>query len=234
MLLEGESSERTHGWYRCLESPWVYDWAQFLVRSHRSRQRFIERMVRPHAGMRVFDFGCGTATVCKHLAGVNYLGVDLRPAYIESARRRFPKARFQCCDATAVCETEPGTFDRVLALGVLHHLADDAVVNLMRLASQLLKPDGEFVSHDPTLAPQQASAARWFVRRDRGKFVRTPDELASLVAVHLTPAEIFVDHRPLRIPYTEVLLRAAQKAIGGQSPSRIDGLAGSVARSELA
>lgn len=203
-----ETPERTHGWYSWFEFAAIYGVAQTIVRSHTSRRRFLETHAEPAAGQRWLDVGCGTASVRAHLPNVEYVGVDVRPAYLRTARRRFPNGEFYCGDVAEFADRGSARFDRVIALGVLHHVDDLMAERILRSASLLLKPGGRWISHDPTRVPEQSRWSRWMVDHDRGRFVRQPDALLALASPFFTRCQVVIDNAPLRIPYTEAILVA--------------------------
>ena len=90
---------------------------------------------------RVLDVGCGTghlaAGVVGRAPGARVHGIDLSPAYVEHARRHYPHPRvsFDVGDACALT-FEAGSFDRVLALLVLHFVPRhaDAIAQMRRVA----------------------------------------------------------------------------------------------------
>ncbi|MCK9344596.1 MAG: class I SAM-dependent methyltransferase [Candidatus Pacebacteria bacterium] len=73
----------------------------------------------PERNVSVLDVGCGLGDLYKFFASkstpVDYVGIDIVPAFIERARERFPSALFLCGDA----ETLEGKYDYILASGVL-------------------------------------------------------------------------------------------------------------------
>lgn len=84
----------------------------------------------PHdlpAGARVLDSGCGTGHVLAAVAEEYPLhklhGIDLTPAMLDIARARVPGATFTTADLEHH-DQEPGAYDVVLSLNVLHHLND--------------------------------------------------------------------------------------------------------------
>jgi len=220
-------SERQTGWYRWLRDPRIYDASQALVRGRAARETFVADFMRPRAGDRVLDIGCGTATVIRHLPAVEYTGIDNNPKYIQIAQRRFgrriagrrregsgaidgaaSRPRFVCADLGTSLDNADTPFDIVIALGVLHHLSDPLVTGLCRRVVQLLASGGRFVTHDPVLTQDQSAMARWFVEHDRGKHVRTEDALLTLMrSAGLNPRST-ITHSSLRIPYSEVLVEA--------------------------
>jgi 2-polyprenyl-3-methyl-5-hydroxy-6-metoxy-1,4-benzoquinol methylase len=202
-----KDSERSAGMYSWLSTPWVYDLCQRLIRSNASRATFFREHIRPTQGMNVLDVGCGTGDAMKHLGQVNYLGIDRNAAYIKVAKQRWNRSEsFVCGDVSAISELSLGKFDVIFCLGVLHHLDDQTAIGLLREIASLLAPKGRFVSHDPVFVEEQSKAAKWIVSRDRGRFVRTRDAMESLAKAPFRSVKSTIDMRPLRIPYTEIIL----------------------------
>jgi len=82
----------------------------------------------------IVDVGCGTGDALKHLdAFTSYLGFDTDPGAIEYARARYatrPNVRFECreCTQDDLVRLAP---THVSMIGLLHHLPDDAAVELL-------------------------------------------------------------------------------------------------------
>jgi ubiquinone/menaquinone biosynthesis C-methylase UbiE len=74
------------------------------------------------AGARVLDVGCGTGTLLDAVRPGVGVGIDLSPAMVGLARRRFPHLEFRVGDAETLGADE--TFDRVVMVDVLEHLGD--------------------------------------------------------------------------------------------------------------
>ena len=104
------------------------------------------------------------------------------------------------------------SFDVVLAIGVLHHLDDAAAAVLFESARRLLAAGGRLVTLDAALATGQRRLARWIIRHDRGRHVRTDAELLRLAAPWFPAARATVHHDYLRIPYTHVALDCPRPA----------------------
>ena len=178
-----------------------------------ARATFVRDHLRPRAGERVLDLGCGPGDLLTHLPGCDYVGIDLDPKYIAAAKARFAdRGSFRCEPAESVAELEPGSFDLVVASGLLHHLTDEQAVATMTVARRALRPGGRFVSLDGCFVPDQGPFARWMLRRDRGQFVRDLPgyrRLAESVFPSVTPA---VRHDLLRVPYTLLVLECVKGA----------------------
>jgi cyclopropane fatty-acyl-phospholipid synthase-like methyltransferase len=73
----------------------VYSLFARLIGATRGRQLYVQRHIRPRAGDRVLDIGCGAADILNALPTVDYHGFELSADYIESARKRFgPRGHF--------------------------------------------------------------------------------------------------------------------------------------------
>ena len=178
-------------------------------------KNYYARLLAEHAnstpGEKVLDIGCGPGHILASLAGANYTGFDISQEYIEAAQKRFgSRGRFWCSDVgLAAIEQERGTFHLALAIGVLHHLDDEQATKLFELARLALRPDGRLVTSDGCFVPEQSRIARWALEKDRGKFVRSPEEYVRLAAVCFRKVEARVRHDLLRIPYTHLIMRCS-------------------------
>lgn len=209
-------SERTTGPRRALSVPAVYALFQDVVGAQSSRRAFLGEYVRPRDGERILDIGCGPAQVLEHLPeSCPYTGFDLSAAYIDTARKRWgARGEFFCAavDAAALDRLAPA--DVVLAMGILHHLDDDQARGLFALARRALRPGGRLVTFDGAFTPGQSPIARWLLRNDRGRHVRTPESYQSLARETFPHVEIHVRHDLIRIPYTHAILVAGGNGIG--------------------
>jgi SAM-dependent methyltransferase len=119
---------------------------------------------------RVLDVGCGPGTNATNFAKSDYLGIDLNPAYIESAKRRHG-GRFLAVDAAKFSPGPGERFDFILVNSFLHHVDTDTTQRILLNLRDLLTPDGHIHILEPVL-PGSTSVARLVAKADRGKFVR--------------------------------------------------------------
>ncbi len=203
-------SEITTGARAVLARPGLYELWSSLVGGRRGRSLLVREHVRPQAGERILDLGCGPGELLAFLpANVSYLGVDISADYIARARERFgDRGEFRVGDATSI-ELVEHRFDLVLAFGVLHHLEDDDATGLLDRAASVLEPDGRIVAVDPTITGGQSRIARAVILRDRGQHVRSPEEYRALVPASLG-VRAFVRSDVLTIPYTHCILECAR------------------------
>lgn len=141
---------------------------------------------------RVLDVGCGPGTNSAEFAGLDYLGVDLNPSYIEHARRKH-RGRFEVADVRSDAIPGRGTYDFVLVNSLLHHLDDEETHRTLSSLPQLVTADGMVHILDLVL-PDELSAARALAKLDRGRYPRRVDDWRSIFASHF--------HEQIFEPYT--------------------------------
>lgn len=122
--------------------------------------------VRP--GDRILDVGCGTgegSTLA--MPGVEYVGIDTDPGYIEYATRLYgrPGVTFRHAD---VHEVE-GAFTKAVVMCTLHHLSDDEVKALGSRLRQIVSGAVSVADPDPV---ESRGIQKMILRRDRGRYVR--------------------------------------------------------------
>jgi SAM-dependent methyltransferase len=180
---------------------------------------YVAEHIRPQLGNRILDVGCGPGDILDYLPAVDYVGLDCSAEYIHSARNRFgSRGRFVLARISEADVDRPGTYDLVLATGVLHHLDDSEALALFRLARQALQPDGRLVTLDGCYEQGQATLARLLLRMDRGKFVRKRAAYVELASQVFPVVETRVRHDLLRMPYTHLIMEC-RCPIADPSPS---------------
>jgi len=197
---------------RLLASAWVYRTAQALVRGDASYERIAEDHLRAKPGDRVLDIGCGPAEILGHLPDVEYLGLDASPQYIDWARKRHGmRGRFLCqtLDNAELEELGAGSFDLVLAYGLVHHLDDTEARAFFALARSALRPTGRLVTIDGCYVPEQSGFVRGLLERDRGRHVRTAEAYQDLARSSFGTVDAQIRHDLFRMPYTLIVIECS-------------------------
>src|SRR2546423_311364 len=101
-------------------------------------------LLAPEAGERILDLGCGTGHLTAQIAarGAAVVGIDRSPEMIATARRDYPRLRFEVADAESFRFAEP--FDAVFSNAAIHWMKDQQAV--AAAVWQALKPGGRFVA----------------------------------------------------------------------------------------
>jgi SAM-dependent methyltransferase len=191
-----------------LAHPALFDAYQAVIGAPRCHAQFIKETLQAQPGERVLDIGCGVGASLPYLPdSVRYVGIDVSEAYIRKARMSYrQRGEFICLDLASVDGDQFGTFDRVFAFGVLHHLSDDLAQQVVELAGQVLRPGGRFATIDPCYVPGQSRIAKWFIDNDRGLHVWDLTGFKTILA-ELGETQIRICHDLLRIPFTFLICR---------------------------
>lgn len=191
-----------------LEFASIYRLFMLVTGNLRARSFFASDIVRARKGERVLDIGCGTGEMLHFLPNVDYHGFDMNPRYVAWAQKKYAgRGSFrQEFVSTASLGRDAGTYDIVLASGLLHHLTDGEARDLFHLGLAALRPGGRMFALDGCYVGGQSALERRILASDRGQFVRTEDEYLRLargvfpdVVSRLCPGLLY-------FPYTLVVL----------------------------
>ena len=190
-----------------LKTPFLYLAYQSIVGGIRARRICLRDYVERAPGMVVIDIGCGPGYTAKWLPGSRYFGFDVYGAYINYATRKFGRhAVFHCGLFSQQHASTLPKADLVLMMGLLHHLADEECVSLLRLAKSAMKTGGKLLTLDGCYRDGQSRIARYFLDSDRGEHIRTPESyirIAQSVFGEVIPS---VRDDLFFIPYTCMVL----------------------------
>jgi len=131
---------------------------------------------------RVLDVGCGPGTNTHFFRGADYLGVDINPDYIKSARRKH-KRPFVVADVITYADDAAGKFDFILVNSILHHVGDAASDQILSRLATWLTPDGHIHILELVL-PGDRSIAQLLARWDRGRYARPLGDWGTLFERH--------------------------------------------------
>lgn len=159
--------------------------------SHGRRFRMARRLVAPHAGRPLLDYGCGDGTFLALVADLfpGATGAEIDPVLVEDARRRFGADGPRFLLVPALRTVPDGAFGVVTCMEVLEHCTDDTADAVIAELRRLVAPDGAAivsvpVETGPSLLLKQAArtVAAWrrvpgYVDRER----YAPAELARML-----------------------------------------------------
>jgi cyclopropane fatty-acyl-phospholipid synthase-like methyltransferase len=190
-----------------LDRPFFYNLHNTLIGAKHRSQILVRDYIHPKPDDRILDIGCGPGNMVPFLPNCHYLGVDMNEDYIERARARYgSQAEFTCRRVSEHSVHEMGSFDIVLALGLLHHLDNSEADDLFRLGYAALKPGGRMITMDGIYLPEQSRIERYLLDSDRGRFVRTEEEYLKLAQHRFGNVIRHIQPGLLRIPYTHLFL----------------------------
>lgn len=191
-----------------LSTPFVYLLSQKVLGAKRARQRSIEEYVRYSPGQRILDVGCGPGYVSEYFKGADYIGFDTDKAYIDYAKSKYGhRGCFFCRGFDDAAADQLELFDRVIMNGLLHHLEDDAVVELLQRVKRVLKTGGKLVTLDGCYEEGQPFIARKLLFHDRGKHVREEKDYRALGSKVFNSVVTHIRNDLMFIPYTLIIMQ---------------------------
>ena len=168
--------------------------------------------LRPESGERVLDVGCGVGDVVNHVGDATYVGVDQNPDYVSRAQRMsHGRGSFINASVQELPSLGLADFDKVIIIGVLHHLDDDIVASLITELPKVMKPDARLVVAENAWTADQATTARVLIALDRGRNVRELSGYERLITPSFDVVRTTVRHDLLRFPYTYAIFEAVRK-----------------------
>ena len=165
-------------------------------------------------GSSCLDLGCGTGFLRDHLRDADYLGVDINPAYIAAARRKRGDC-FQVGNALEIGSLSR-RFDRIIAIGLLHHLDDNQARTVLAGAHTRLQAGGEIFIIDALWPPVNNRIGRMLRGLDNGAYVRTLAGWEKLFAAELKFHSL---RRIAQWPFDYVFLRAPEHCAPPPAPA---------------
>ncbi len=188
----------------CLSIPFLYTYFQELGGSKRLLTIYAEEYIQAKSGDRILDIGCGPGNIVDYLPSVDYVGFDINQQYIDLAIKKFGRqAAFYCQSITPKVIQKygwSGSFDIVLANGVIHHLNDHEAIQLFEIASKAMKPEGRLVTHDLCYIDNQSALSRFLCDKDRGQYVRKPVGYVDLASNYFLNVRFNIRGNLCRIP----------------------------------
>ncbi|MDJ0706563.1 MAG: class I SAM-dependent methyltransferase [Leptolyngbyaceae cyanobacterium MO_188.B28] len=126
-------------------------WLDYL-RSASHYNQWIFSQIQPHLKGKVLEIGCGGGNFTELIAQgcPQLVAIDINPDFVAQT-----KARLKYCSNTTVLAADATTlewsqsFDAIILLDVLEHIADD--VALLQRLSQWLTPNGVLILKTPAI-----------------------------------------------------------------------------------
>lgn len=191
-----------------LRNPLVYQSFQRAGGYFQARLEALRAILPLAPGTRIADIGCGPGFLAEHLpADVAYHGFDTDDRYIAFAKTHFAaRGAFFHRPFDRDAARHHGPFDVVMMNGLLHHLDDDEAGELLRTVRQALANGGRLFTLDGCFADGQSAVARFLLRHDRGRHVRTESGYRELLSPHFDSLDVHVDHSLSWSPYTWIVM----------------------------
>jgi SAM-dependent methyltransferase len=186
---------------------WPYSLFRSLVGGKHGLIVLLREHIKPQAGMRILDMGCGPAAILDVLPPVSYVGFDSNADYIRNAKQKHSdRGRFLLRTVGRDSFNDLRDFDIVLAIGLVHHLDDREALEVVRTGKAALKAGGRLIIFDGCFVEGQTRFARYLLKKDRGHFVRNEEAYLRLVRQVFPNVQSTVRHDLLNISYTHIIM----------------------------
>ena len=202
---------------KILEISGVYARLMSFLLGGSTNTTLVNEYIQPTTGCTVLDVGCGPAAILDFLPNVKYIGLDHNPKYIATASYKYgTRGTFIYAGVEQLNEHGLETFDRIIILGVMHHLDDQQLTQLMTSLKDRLNRDGVLITFDVAYEDKQNFIAKFLAKNDRGKFVRTKDQYLDFIRSAFSVERADLHHDLLRVSYTHLITRStAQSKLNG-------------------
>lgn len=108
-------------------------------------KRIIHEELKIKTSERILDLGCGTGILAPLFSPKGYIGIDIDQNLIEYAKKKKPQYSFTIMDASTL-QFSHHSFDKILIVGVLHHLNKKQREKTLSRMKRLLKKNGRVLA----------------------------------------------------------------------------------------
>ena len=148
----------------------------------RTQKKMIGKYFESGPNECVLDLGCGTGEFSPSFSKSQYIGIDIDPKNIVYARNHY-RGNFLVADGRRLPFPDE-SFDKVLVVGVFHHLSTDDCRSVFKEIKRALKKGGR------VLIMEDTHSNRFIVRIlqsvDQGAYIRDFSEWNSLLIDNFT------------------------------------------------
>lgn len=150
-----------------------------LENDFKAIRALIRRDLELVPGVRTLDLGCGPGAFSDLFEKGDYVGADLNARYIDYARKH-RKGTFVVADARQL-ELPDQRFDQILIFGLLHHLSDEVVRDVLAECHRLLAPGGHALVIEDIPAISKLNLIGHLIHNvENGEHIRAADEYRKL------------------------------------------------------
>ena len=163
---------------KLLEGPLFYNlWSS--IHFH-PRYKAIQQVINTHHYPHILDLGCGTGLLKRYHPNCHYVGIDTNIRYIEYAKKNLT-GTFIVGDILELKKyVDSNTFDFIILNGVLHHLDDSCVANLLKSLDSIMSRSGKIIIIDHIYKNDLNLINKILLKFDRGTFSRQVAEYYNL------------------------------------------------------
>ena len=190
--------------------PVIYNIYQRLVVKNSFRKYYAKDILNAQENAAFLDIGCGTGNMVPFLPkNIDYTGLDLSPAYINHAKKRFPQHKFFAANVNDIT-LEKNKYDIAISNGVIMSLSDSDAGCLFQLAADSLKPGGILAVYDGHYNDTLTLGQKFFVQREREQNIRTHEQYRLLASKYFKNVTVILKDDAFNIPYPMIIMRCVK------------------------
>jgi SAM-dependent methyltransferase len=197
--------------YKILNFPVIYNAYQNFIFKKKSKNIIFNQFINIEDNDFVLDVGCGPGNYRNLIKTKNYYGIDINCKSIETARNNYPEDIFHCLPVQEITKKIEQKFDKVILIGLLHHLSDIDVIRLFLDLRSMIDKGSEIFCLDTSFDRDQNIFSKTIAKLDKGNYVRYPEHLKKLVETDLYNIHIEMFNNLLRLPCHHSLLKLTLK-----------------------
>lgn len=195
-------SQRKNQIYNFINNPLIYKIIQGVMSGTSFRNSIIKKNITKK-NLKILDIGCGPAQILEHIPQCDYYGYDIDRRSIQYAKKKYHQKNyhFYCKKFNKTELKKLPKFDFIIFFGILHHLSNKEVHEILKLCKKIMKKNSKLLTEDPILLENQNVVAKFLIKKDRGLNVRKKREYIGLLKKHFKKIKNKVIHQYF-IPYT--------------------------------
>ena len=195
-------SQRKNQIYNLINNPLIYKIIQSVMSGTSFRNSIIKKNITK-SNLKILDIGCGPAQIIEHLPQCDYYGYDIDQRSIQYAKKKYYQKNFHfyCKKFNKTELKKLPKFDFIIFFGILHHLSNKEVYEILKLCKKIMKKNSKLLTEDPIFLENQNLIAKFLIKKDRGLNVRKKPEYLALLKNHFKKIKNKVTHQYF-IPYT--------------------------------
>lgn len=177
---------------------------RILEGNFNAQKKVLQNDFAANAGEKVLDIGCGTGEFSVFFQNAVYTGIDVEKKYIDYAQKNY-KGKFLTTNA-AILPFSANAFDKILIIGVLHHMNDEQGRSVLAEARRVLNSNGRMLVMEDIKLAGEGLLTRLIHRFDLGKHIRNEGEYRALLQRHFAVEKEFTIQNGFS-PYRVFILR---------------------------
>lgn len=195
-------TQRKNQIYNFINNPLIYKIIQGVMSGTSFRNSIIKKNITKN-NLKILDIGCGPAQILEHIPKCDYYGYDIDRRSIQYAKKKYYQKNyhFYCKKFNKTELKKLPKFDFIIFFGILHHLSNKEVYEILKLCKKIMKKNSKLLTEDPILLENQNVFAKFLIKKDRGLNVRDKQEYINLLKKHFKKIKNKVTHQYF-IPYT--------------------------------